>query len=252
MSTSSAPHTVVLLRRVPERIGAVLALFSPDPRTVQDVPGDRVTTTVNGHAITVALTPAPLRSDHLTYALAQSPTKQLLADAVAGHAAHVSFTYEGDDLRGAQPTLTVLTAYVADAEDGLAVFVPATDQLTTDVLYAGEAASTPALTWFNTMAARLDATTSIAHTIGLARLTGSEIQLRSTALSPGEAFRDLREGVAAALDAGAELRAGDGLALGGVHHVLTPGASVIGMGDVLDVVPGPPEAEPRRRGWFRR
>jgi hypothetical protein len=249
---TSAPDTVVLLRRAPERIGAVLALFSPDPRTVLDVPGDRITTTINGHVVTVALVPAPLRSDHLAYALSQSPTKHLLADAVAGHAAHVTFTYAGEDLRGAQLTLTMLTAYVADAEDGLAVFVPATDQLTTDVLYAGEAERNPALTWFNTMAARLDATTSVAHTIGLARLTGAELQLRSTALSPGEAFRDLREGVAAVLAGDGELRAGGSLAVGGAPHVLTTAASVIGAGEVLDAVPGPPEAEPKRRGWFRR
>jgi hypothetical protein len=252
MSSTTAPHTVVLLRRAPDRIGAVLALFSPDPRAVQDIPGDRITTTVNGFPITVTTSAAPLRSDHLDYALRQSPSAGLLADAVAGHTAHVTFTYEGEDVRGAQLTLTMLTAYVADSDDGLAVFVPATDQLTTDVLYAGEAERNPVLTWFNTMAARLDATTSIAHTIGLSRLTGTELQLRSGALTPGEAFRDLREGIAAVLTSGGDLRAGGAIAVGGAPHVLTPGESLIGMGDVLDVVPGPPREEPRRRGWFRR
>lgn len=91
------------------------------------------------------------------------------------------------------------------------------------------------------MAARMDETTAIAHTIGVPALGGRDVQLRTSALDPANAFTELRSAVAGLLEERTLPAPGLTLVIGGQPHVLTPGTSQIGMGDVLDAVPsGPP------------
>ncbi|WP_243227678.1 hypothetical protein [Microbacterium sp. CIAB417] len=254
----SVARIVILLRTLPAGIGEVLAPVAPTvAQSLHGAPVSRIEVTVNGVPVTFHLRSEPLRARELDYAVAQSPLSALVSEAVARHVAHLVVSVEAPtDVFDAHHVVSQLGAAFAQ-ENGLAVWLPDADLATTDVMYVGEVSERPALNWFHTMAARLDETASIAHTIGLGRFGAPDVQLVSSVLAPAEAHAALRDAVAGILEARRVPEAGDYVHVAGVASVLTPGQSRLGMPVVLDVVTAPPpdgEAPsagrgPRRR-WF--
>ncbi|MDQ1130279.1 hypothetical protein [Microbacterium sp. SORGH_AS_0888] len=264
---ASAPvvRSVVLLRDAPAGMGAVVGSLMPDAGSrIGDAPLPRLTVTVNDVPVTFEISTAPIVARQLDYAVSQSPLRDLVQEAVAQHTAALVLSAASDgDVFRASELLAHVTAHYAQEPGGLAVWLPDADHATTAVMYAGEVAQRPAQVWFHTMAARMDESTSLAHTIGLGHLGGEEVQLRAAGLTPADAHRALRGAVATILEKRRFPAAGDTIELGGATFSLVPAVSVIGVGDVLDAVPAsavsPAESpqrdepgRPARRGWFGR
>ena len=255
-------RAVVLLRTTPPGVGAVLDLLLPDlSPQIRDLPLNRLTVTVNDVAVTFEVAAGPLVARELDYAVRQSPLRDLVQAAVAQHEGFLVLSADsGEDIFRASELLANVAATYAKDDNGLAVWPPEADHVTTDVMYVGEVAQRSAQTWFHTMAARMDETSSIAHTIGVHHLGGGDVQLRTSSLDPAGAHRELRGAVATLLEARTFPTPGTVVTIAGAPHVLTPASSVLGMGDVLEAVPtasppAPPEAgadRPKRRGWFGR
>lgn len=124
-------------------------------------------------------------------------------------------------------------------------------------MYAGQVEARAAEVWFNTMAAQLDESTALAHSIGLRHLGGADVQLRMAGGSPADAFRELRSAIATLLEGSTLPAPGVTMTIAGAPFVLTPADSVIGLGAVLEAVPGSqaqPAADdkPKRKGRFGR
>lgn len=250
-------RVVVLLREAPAGIGNVIELLQPGmAEKLEGFPLGSLNVVVNGVDIAFDLTREPLVARELDYAVAQSLVRQLVAPAVAEHRAYLVLSAKaGDDVFTAADVLTNVAAMYADDHNGIAVWLPDADRATTDVLYAGEVSQRSAQAWFNTMAMKADETTALAHTVGVTHLGGADVQLRSTALDPAEAFDELRAAVATLLEARSFPTEGAVVSIGGRPHVLTPGVSLLRMGAVLDAVPtgeSPAESAPKQKGWFRR
>lgn len=248
-------RAVVLLSEAHATIEPILDLLLPDvAKAMGGLPLAQVSMDVNGVPMTFQVVAEPLVARELDYAVSQSLLRERVQAAVQAHRGYLVLTADDvtDVFRASELFSNVVSTY-ADWEQGVAVWLPEMDLATTDVIYGGEAARRLALTWFNTMAAALDQSTSVAHTIGLRHLGGQEVQLRSGALTPAQAYQELRSAVATLLEASTFPSPGSTLIIGGVPHTLAPGASVIGNGQVLEAVPAEaaPQA-PKKRGWFGR
>ncbi|PWD51340.1 hypothetical protein C8046_12390 [Serinibacter arcticus] len=248
---------------MPASIGPILDQLMPDASSaLGGLPLSQLSMDVNGVPMTFQVVAGPLAARELEYAVSQSLLRDRVRAAVQAHRGYLVLSADDvTDVFRASALLSDVTATYAASDAGLAVWLPEMDLATTDVIYAGEASQRPALTWFNTMAAAVDQATSIAHTIGLAHLGGQEVQLRSGALGPADAYRELRSSVATVLESGTFPTPGSTLTVAGVPHMLTAGESEIGMGRVLDAVPparakaatpAPEQEAPRRKGWFGR
>ena len=258
--TGPVLRAVVLLAQQPSGIGAIVDVLLPEASAaIGDLPLNEITINVNEVSLTFELGSGPLAAREFDYAVSQSLLRDRVQAAAASHRGYLTLSAQvGDDVFRAANVLSTITATYADHDNGLAVWLPDADLATTDVIYAGEVDRRPAHVWFNLMAARLDATTSIAHTIGVQVLGGPEVQLRTSALDPASAYKELRSAVAGLLETRTLPAPGLTLTIAGQPHVLTPAPSQIGMGDVLDVVPsGAPAPQvqaaaekPKRKGWF--
>ena len=267
MTQHPSPHVpgrtlraVVLLAQEPGSLAEVLEGFFPDAAAaVAGSPQRQLSVNANGIPMTFELGEGPIVASELDYAVSQSLLRTRVQHAVARHRRHLILSADdATTVFSASKLLSNIAATYADGPDGLAVWLPDADYVTTDVMYAGDVERRPALTWFNTMAASLDATTALAHTIGVRHLGGWDVQLRSSTLTPAQAHQELRAAVATILE-GEELpEPGAAVVIAGQPHVLTPAPSVLGLGDVLDAVattvPAPAlEADkPKRKGWFVR
>ncbi|MBK0421139.1 hypothetical protein JD292_03465 [Leucobacter sp. CSA2] len=255
-------RSVILLKRPFGDAAEALGLFVPDAASHIDDPTLRVVPTrVNGTPVTLELGDGPLRAQELEYAVAQSAQRSRLEPILAEHGGYVVVSVEaGGDLFENSDLLANLAAYYADDDNGLAVWLPDADYVATDVIYTNDMMDRSTLVWFNTMAAKLDESTAIAHTIGLGHLGGSEVQLVSNALDPAQAYLGLRGAVADLLDGGALPAGGMTVAIDGAQYALVTGESKIGMGAVLNLVPASeltaaqesPAEKPKRKGWFGR
>lgn len=265
--TGRTLRAVVLLAQEPGSLAEVLGAFFPDAAAaIGDLPLRQMGLNVNGVPMTFEIGAGPLVARELDYAVSQSPLRARVEDAVARHRGHLILSADDvADVFRASELLSNVVATYADGPDGLAVWLPDADHVTTDVMYVGEVSERMALTWFSAMAARLDATTALAHTIGVRHLGGWDVQLRSTTLTPADAHRELRAAVATLLEGETLPAPGAAVVIAGQPHVLTPAPSVLGLGDVLDAVAtgapaaatpaaaaGPEEEKPRRKGWFSR
>lgn len=253
-------RSVVLLENAPHNIGAVLDVLMPGMSAqLGDAPLDTISINLNGTPASFELVKEPLVAPELDYAVSQSPLRDLVGAAVAKHRAYLVISLQNPDVFDASGMLANVTARYADDDAGLAVWLPDADRATTAIMYAGEVDERPASAYFNTMAARLDESTAIAHTIGVHHLGGAEVQLRSSAFDPATAFTELRNAVATVLEARTLPVAGLTLTIAGLPHTLVPAPSAIGMGDVLDAMPSVAQTheassaeKPARKGWFRR
>lgn len=258
--TGRTVRAVVLLAQPPATIGAVLDTLQPGAGArLQGVPLQAIDITLNGFVVGFALDAQPLVARELEYAVQQSPMRARVEDAVARHGGSLALSVAADaDVFGASELLANVAATFADDANGLAVWLPDADLVTTDVLYAGQVEERSAQVWFQTMAARVDERSSIAHTIGVRHLGGTDVQLRSTR-APADAHVALRDAVATLLEARTMPAAGATIAIGGVPHVLQPAPSMLDMGEVLDAVPveqapspgTAPEQAERPSGWRR-
>jgi len=265
-------RVVVLLEQAPANIAEALDLLMPEAAArIRDVPLKRLSVNVNGAPVEFEVSDGRLEAPELDYAVRQSPLRDRVAAAIARHGGYlVLSTPAGGDVFGVSDLLSNIAANYADDDNGLAVWLPDADHVTTDVMYTHEVEERPALTWFNTMAARLDEASSIAHTIGVRHLGGGDVQLRTSALDPAAAHRELRGAVAGLLEERRLPAPGTAVVIAGTPHVLTPAPSAIGLGEVLEAVPAaqaqapasseaaaastaePVTDKPRRRGWFGR
>ena len=260
--TGPALRAVVLLAHQPADVGSVLQVLLPEAAaSIGNLPLNQITVVVNQVRVTFEVGSGPLAAGEFDYAVSQSLLRDRVQAAAAAHGGHLVLTAEvGDDVFRAASVLSNVTATYADSDNGLAVWLPDADLATTDVIYAGEVSRRPANVWFNLMAARMDETTAIAHTIGVPALGGRDVQLRTSAFDPASAYTELRSAVAGLLEERTLPAPGLTLVIGGQPHVLTPGASQIGMGDVLDAVPSGAPAQQasvtsektKRKGWFGR
>lgn len=257
-SPSRTLRTVVLLENAPRGVAGALDVLMPDVAArLGDALLNSLNIDVNGVPMTFGVVPEPIVARELDYAASQSPLRDHVQSAVSRHRAHLVLSVDATaDVFEASDLLANVTARYADDDNGLAVWLPDADHLTTSVMFAGEADQRPALTWFHTMAARLDERTAVAHTIGVRHLGGIEVQLRAAGMSPADAHRELRGAVATLLEQRTFPAPGTVVSIAGTPHTLTPASSIIGMGDVLDAVASentsPPAPAPRRKGWFRR
>lgn len=224
MTDATGPELrLVVLREQPYAgVGEVLDLLSPGGSAqLPDPNADTETMRLSGVDVTLQIGREPLAARELEYAVAQSPLKPRIEPAVARHGGYTAVSIDpGDDLFAGIHLLTNLGAYLAD-DGGLVVWMPDADLVTTDVMYLGDLDERPAVLAFNTMAAKLDESTAIAHTIGVQQLGGIEVQLRSTTLGPGDAYQALRGAVAGRIEAQSLPKPGETLEIGGVSHVLT-------------------------------
>ncbi|HIZ34548.1 MAG TPA: hypothetical protein H9815_02130 [Candidatus Ruania gallistercoris] len=238
---------VVLLDTEPRGVGAYLSRISPQLQTrVDQVPQlaelAALGLTINGSDVVVRTEQTPLQHDRLSAAVRQSPVRQLVEPAVAGHRGRVEVTIsEITDPHSAQHTLSGVTAAIAGGADAVAVYLPHQSRATTQVLYVGEAVQRPAQTWFWAPAMWLDQQQGTAHafTEGLAVLGGLEVQYSNVPVEPAQAFRTLRSIVAEVLEAGSVPRTGLGVDIDGVPHQFVLGTDVIRRIPVLDLVPAP-------------
>lgn len=258
-STERELQSVVLLGSAPAGIGDALSPLIGDAGAQLPAGLPQLTVDVSGVPVTFTLIGEPLVASELDYAVRQSPIRELLSASVAQHQAYLVITTPVQpDVFGASARLSNVTAHLADDDNGVAVWLPEADFATTDVLYTGEVDRRPAVMWFNTMAANLDESTAIAHTIGLQSLGGVEVQVRASGATPGDVFQELRGAVATLLEGSVLPAPGVAVTIGGAPFVLTPAASIIGLGDVLEAVPAaqapvPATTEaPKRKGWFGR
>lgn len=232
-------RTVVFLKDAPSGVGEALRVLFRE--AADQIPAGLAQLTVNiGEApMTLTLIAQPLAGPEFDYAVAQSPHSTELRSAVAVHNAYLLLTTPAEpEVFAASARLSTVTAYFAYDDNGVAVWLPDADYATTDVHYANAAGSRPAVVWFNTMAAMLDETTAIAHTIGLQSLGGSEVQLRKVSATPADTFRELQDAVATMLEGSALPAADMTLTIADTPHRLVAGTSEIGFGDVLEVVSG--------------
>ena len=260
--TGPVLRAVVLLDRQPSGVGSVIDVLLPDAAAaIGNLPLTVMTVDVNEVPVTFEIGSGPLSAREFDYAVSQSPLRDRVQAAAARHGGYLMLTAEvGNDVFHAANLLSTITAAYAADDNGIVVWLPDADLATTDVMYVGDVDRRPAHVWFNTMAARVDAATSIAHTIGVPALGGLDVQLRTSSLDPAGAFKELRSAVAGLLEARTLPAPGLTLVIGSQPHVLTPATSQIGMGNVLDAVPsGPPVPQaavpvekPKRRGWFGR
>lgn len=263
---------VVLLTQAPAGVAELVGLLMPGAEAQMPAGVQELTVDINEVPVRFEIVADKLTAPEFEYAVSQSLLRERVQAASDTHGAFLVLTADvGADVFKASFTLSNLAARFAADNNGLAVWSPDSDLATTDVVYAGEVDQRPALVWFNAMAARIDAETSLAHTIGLGYLGGTEVQVRSTTLSPADAYGELRGAVATLLESGALPAAGGIVQLGGVAHTLAPSPSVIGMGDVLEARPvsaagapavsGAPAIIPsdavdaapaKRKNWFGR
>lgn len=262
----AAVRAVVLLEKAPTEVGELLELVIPGVSAqLEGAPKDQLTIDINDVPLTFMAGTTPLVAQELDYAVSQSLLRERVQAAVARHAGYVVLSAAvNDDVFTASNVLANIAARYADDDNGLAVWLPDADHATTDVMYAGEVDQRPAQVWFNTMAAQIDASTSLAHTIGVRHLGGVDVQLRATSATPAQAHSALRDAVATMLEASTLPAPGMVVEIGSVPHILTPAQSMIGMGEVLDATPtdqpvtasdGSNEAPadpPKRKGWFGR
>ncbi len=238
-ATGPVLRVVLLLERPPAGVATVLQPLVPDiAAQIAGAPLNRLTVNINGVPLAFEVATEPLVARELDYAVAQSPLRDLVQAAVARHGGYLVLSAQsGADLLGAGELLAKLAARYANDDNALAVWLPDADRATTGVMYGGEALQRPAQVLFNTMGARLDEASAIAHTIGVRHLGGAEVQLRTAALGPADAFRELRGAVATLLEARTLPSPGLVVTIAGAPHVLTSAVSVLRMGDVLEAVP---------------
>ena len=238
---------VVLLDIEPRGVGEYLSRISPQLQAkVDQTPplADLLALglTINGSDVMVRTEQAPMEHDGLSYAIAQSPVRQLLEPAVAGHRGWVEVTISQiTDPHSAQRTLSGVTAAIAGGAYAVAVYLPHQYRATTQVLYVGEAAQRLAQTWFWAPAMWLDQQQGVSHafTEGLAVLGGLEVQYSNVPADPAEVFRRLRSTVAEVLETGSVPQAGLGADIDGVPHQFVPGTDRIRNIPVLDLLPAP-------------
>ncbi|ACQ80404.1 hypothetical protein Bcav_2152 [Beutenbergia cavernae DSM 12333] len=235
---------VVLLAEAPRSLGEIVSAISPsmgDP--LMDAPVlPRLDITINSHQFVVGGLTSPVEDRQLGGDLAVSPMRSRLTPVVEGHRGAITVGVVLDaDWTGAMATFTNVVANVLDRPDAGGVWIPEQAMVTTDVLFQGEAAQHPALTWTRVHAGVLDAQQgmSFAFTRGLAALGGRDVQLVATA-EPARLFEDLRQALAEELARGALPRLGGSLTLAGGEFTLTEGTSVAGLGPVLDLRYAPP------------
>lgn len=242
-------RSVVLLSAAPTAIGDAVGVLTsgvPDGLT-----GDAVTLNLGPAEVALSIVRERLDADPFRYAVSQSPIAARIEEAAAGHTAYLIVSAPaGADILQAAGVVADVTARFADEDNGLAVWLPDADFATTAVMYVGEYSEDPSQTWFNTMAATMDATASLAHTIGVAHLGGTDLQFVAPGLTPVVAYNIVRHVVAQHLADGEYPPAGFEITVGETTYALEPAQSVLGMGSVLSFVPV--EAPAKKRGWFGR
>lgn len=231
-------RSVVLLEKAPTGIGEVLELLQPGVGAkLEGFPGNALTIAINGAEVTFEIVLEHLSAREFEYAVSQSPLRSRLEAAAGLHQGYLIISADGGgDVLATSELIANVTAMYADDPNGLAVWLPDADMATTDVMYTGDVSLRSAQTWFHTVAARLDENTAIAHTVGVRHLGGGDVQLRTTE-DAAYAHRELRGAVATLLEQGVLPRPGVTAHVGGVPHVLTQAASVLGMGEVLELAP---------------
>ncbi|WP_454301533.1 hypothetical protein [Salana multivorans] len=142
-------RAVVLLRTTPPGVGAVLDLLLPDlSPQIRDLPLNRLTVTVNDVAVTFEVAAGPLVARELDYAVRQSPLRDLVQAAVAQHEGFLVLSADsGEDIFRASELLANVAATYAKDDNGLAVWLPDADHVTTDVMYVGEVAQRGSTRW---------------------------------------------------------------------------------------------------------
>lgn len=195
----------------------------------------------------------PVTDPGLSADLAVSPLRGTLEPAVAGHQAAIRLAVNppAGDFLPSMITWANVLAYLLSRDDAAAVWIPYQQQVTTDVMFTGWMERDPAVNLTGVHAMRVDQSSSVAFTSGLAALGGRELQLRAAA-DPGALFTALRDATAEEVGRSRLPAAGGTMAVGGAQHHLVEAAGLVDARPVLDLVAAaaaPATEQPKKRRW---